>query len=353
MDLFVADPDWGVWIVLYFFLGGIAAGAYFLAILLGWFGTPDDARTARVAHWVAFPLICLCLVFLVIDLDRPERFWHMLFKSEVVKTAFREGFPFTGAGWEWALKSPLLKPWSPMSAGSWVLSVFAFCAFAAFLATVRPAWRVSRWLDRRWVKQPIRLIGLLSAFYVGSYTGALLSASNQPVWSDTTWLSPLFLASSLSTGLATMILLARWKRVGTEAGRHKLERADAWAVGLEFAAFVAFLVSLGPVLEAVLGTVAGGVLVFGTLLIGLAAPVVVNRVYGDRGWAATVVAACVLVGGLCLRTGAVTVNAELLAKADRPARGISPEMTRRAGEPGADPGNRGPEVEPRTKIPGE
>ena len=353
MNLFVADPHWGIWIVLYFFLGGIAAGAYILAVLLEWFGTPDDALTARVAHWVAFPLMLLCFVFLIIDLDRPERFWHMLFKSEVVKEAFHEGFPFSASGWEWALKSPLLKPWSPMSVGSWGLSVFAFCTFVAFLISVRPTWRVSRWLDRRWVKQPIRIVGLLSAFYVGSYTGSLLSASNQPVWSDTTWLSALFLASSLSTGLATMILLARWKRVGTEAGRHKLEGADTWAVGLEFLVFVAFLVSLGPILEAVLGTVSGKLLVFGALLIGMAAPVVVNRVYGERSRAQMVAAACVLVGGLCLRTGAVTVNAELLAKADRPAWGISPEMTRQAGELGADPGNRRPEVAPRTKIPGE
>ena len=127
MNLFVADPHWGVWIVLYFFLGGIAAGAYFLATLLEWFGTPDDARTARAAHWVAFPLVLVCLVLLVVDLGRPERFWHMLVKSEVVEAAFREGFPSTGAGWEWALKAPLLKPWSPMSAGSWGLATCDAC----------------------------------------------------------------------------------------------------------------------------------------------------------------------------------------------------------------------------------
>jgi formate-dependent nitrite reductase membrane component NrfD len=33
MDLFVADPEWRWWIILYFFFGGIAAGAYFTAIL--------------------------------------------------------------------------------------------------------------------------------------------------------------------------------------------------------------------------------------------------------------------------------------------------------------------------------
>jgi formate-dependent nitrite reductase membrane component NrfD len=239
-----------------------------------------------------------------------------------------------------------------MSAGSWVLSVFAFCAFVAFLTNVRPAWRVSRWLERPWLLHPIRAIGLLSAFYVGSYTGSLLSASNQPVWSDTTWLSPLFLASSISTGLAAMILLAGWKRAGTDRGRHKLESVDTWAVGLEFVVFVAFLVSLGAILEAVIGTVAGFVLVFGTLLVGLAAPVVIQRVYGERGWSQMVAAACILAGGLCLRAGAVKVNAELLANADRP-HGVSPEMTRQVGERGSDPGNYGPEVEPRTKIPGD
>jgi formate-dependent nitrite reductase membrane component NrfD len=194
---------------------------------------------------------------------------------------------------------------------------------------------------------------LLSAFYVGSYTGSLLSATNQPAWSDTTLLSALFFASSVSTGLVTMILLVRWKRVGTDSSRHKLESADQWAVGLEFVVFLAFLMSLGPILESVLQTVSGCVLVFGTLLLGLAAPAVIQRLYGDHGWSQTVAAVCVLAGGLCLRAGAVTVNAELLARADRPSGAISPEQTRQIGERGADTGNHGPEVVPRTKIPEE
>ena len=38
MNPFVADPEWGWWITLYFFLGGIAAGAYFVATLIEMFG---------------------------------------------------------------------------------------------------------------------------------------------------------------------------------------------------------------------------------------------------------------------------------------------------------------------------
>ena len=48
------------------------------------------------------------------------------------------------------------------------------------------------------------------AFFLGSYTGILLTSSNQPLWANTTWLGALFLASALSTGLATLILLAHW-----------------------------------------------------------------------------------------------------------------------------------------------
>ena len=86
---------------------------------------------------------------------------------------------------------------------------------------------------------------------------------------------------------------------------------------------------------------------------GLAAPLVIHRVYGARGWSQAITAACVLVGGLCLRTGVVTVNAELLARGPVPHRAISPEQTRQVGERGADPGNHGPVIPAGTKIPGE
>src|SRR5262245_30010935 len=119
MNFFVADPQWGVWIILYFYLGGIAAGSYFVAVLIEWFGSEEDRDLARIAYRIAFPLIALCALLLIIDLDRPERFWHMLFKSEVARAAFAEGFPFTGTGWTLALQAPAFKYWSPMSVGAW------------------------------------------------------------------------------------------------------------------------------------------------------------------------------------------------------------------------------------------
>src|SRR5205823_4721085 len=127
------------------------------------------------------------------DLDRPERFWHMLFKSEVTKAAFAEGFPFSAAGWRLAVQAPAFKYWSPMSAGAWGLLVFSGCAFASFLTVIRPARWPGRWLRGRWPHHFLQVVGCMAGFFVASYTGALLGATNQPMWSDTVWLAPLFL----------------------------------------------------------------------------------------------------------------------------------------------------------------
>src|SRR5438477_10770795 len=115
MNLFVVDPSWGLWIILYFYLGGIAAGAYFVASLIEIVGNEHDRRLARAGYWIAFPLVALCGLCLTVDLDRPERFWHMLFQSEVVHRGLDEGWPGTSEGWSWMVGSPLLKYWSRMS----------------------------------------------------------------------------------------------------------------------------------------------------------------------------------------------------------------------------------------------
>ena len=78
---FTASPHWGWFITLYFFFGGLAGGSFFLASLLDLFGTPADRKLARLGYVVALPCLAFCPPLLIIDLDRPERFWHMLVMS--------------------------------------------------------------------------------------------------------------------------------------------------------------------------------------------------------------------------------------------------------------------------------
>lgn len=366
MNLFVADPHWHWWIVFYFFLGGIAAGAYFTATLIELAGSVEDRALARAGYWVALPLIGICGILLILDLDRPERFWHMLLRSEVVHDAVDAGWPRTGESWSLMVQAPLLKYWSPMSIGSWALLLFGFCSSLSFLGSLRAEGRLARWLRQGVLGRTLQVFGCVLGFFVAAYTGALLTATNQPLWSDTPWIAALFLTSAASTGIAAVLLLAHRRRdVPTEALR-RLERADVWALALEMIVFAIFLISLSELRTSVRGTWQGKLLVFGTFVIGMLMPVMVHMlVRGAVRWRVLLAASCALLGGFVLRYAVLATPPQLLqsgaavashsdtAEIGTPSGlvfGLGPEDGRQPGQPGADPGNRPGELEPRTKI---
>lgn len=299
MDRFVADPEWHGLIVAYFYLGGIAAGAYAAACLARLFGGEEDRRATRAAFYLAFPLVAACGLLLVVDLGRPERFWHMMIQSN------------TGR--------PMFKWWSPMSVGSWGLSLFGLFSFASFLGVMaqdrhlglgRFAGLAER-LERGPLAWGFELGGLLAAFFLGSYTGALLSATNQPVWAQSTWIAPLFLASATSTGVAAVILLGRLRgRDVPEPAMERLERLDAFAMVLELALLIVLAVSLGsPILDAFRSW--PGVLIPAFVVpIGLLLPLVLRVRAGKNREA--VGALLVLIGGLALRAAVVGMPATFL-----------------------------------------
>src|SRR5689334_17521010 len=79
---FTHSPEWGWLIVFYFFLGGLAGGSAFLAGMLDLFGVAADRSMARVGYFIALVAIAISGPLLIVDLNRPERFWHMLIQSE-------------------------------------------------------------------------------------------------------------------------------------------------------------------------------------------------------------------------------------------------------------------------------
>src|SRR5438067_6347454 len=90
-------PHWRWQIPLYFFLSGLAAAAYLLAALADLFGADEDRPVVSTGRWLALIALLPCPLLLVDDLQRPERFLHML---------------------------RIVKPRSPMSVGSWGLALF-------------------------------------------------------------------------------------------------------------------------------------------------------------------------------------------------------------------------------------
>src|SRR5947207_14273424 len=71
-------PGWEMSIVWYFFLGGIAGGAYFTAAIADNVGSRRDQAVARVGYLLSLPLVAVCGVLLIADLGVRKRFMNML-----------------------------------------------------------------------------------------------------------------------------------------------------------------------------------------------------------------------------------------------------------------------------------
>jgi protein NrfD len=278
------SPEWGWLITLYFFFGGLAGGCYFLAVLIDLLGRVEDRPLARLGYYISFPCLLVSALLLILDLRRPERFWHMLLESNTLE--------------------PMFKFWSPMSLGAWALLIFGFFSSLGFLGALTEADRV-RWAPARRLRPPgaigavLAVVGGLFGFYVAGYTGVLLAVSNRPIWSDTPLLGMLFVISAASISAALMILLAE-RAPSTAPGIADLHRMDAWVVALELLVLIALLFSLGPVFRAWLS--AWGIWLLAAVIIGMLSPLVL---YWRRGLLGarhlTASAALVLSGGFLLR----------------------------------------------------
>lgn len=302
---FVAHPDWEWWIVFYFFLGGIAAGAYAVGTLIDLFGRERDRHIANMAYYIAFPLVAICGVLLILDLTRPERFWHMILQSQTFM--------------------PMFKYWSPMSVGAWALLLFGAFSFASFLGALADDNRfglgrfsgLARRLHRGPVGVAFEVLGTLTGFFIAAYTGALLTASNVPVWSQSTWIASLFLASAASTGIAAMLLLLRFFRPATpHSSIRRLEETDRYTMILEAALLVIFLFSLGAALPVFLATPQGIALLVGTMGLGVLLPLFLSfRSTRGHPDLTVAIALLVLAGGFILRW-AIVMGGQVLIPAE-------------------------------------
>ena len=266
---FVRAPQWEWYILFYFFLAGLTGGSYALATMLRLWGGPRDQAAARVGFLIAFPVLAVCPIFLTLDLGQPLRFWHML----VSTTPGQSGLAF--------------KYWSPMSVGSWALLLYGIFAFVSFLDALGSGTLLAGAFGRLFI-----MVGAILALFVASYTGVLLSVSNQPVWSDTWTLGGLFLASGLNGSAALLASLA-----ANSEGR--LRRAEGYFAVLELVLIVAFLATLAP--AGTLPRVLSGswIVLWVLVAVGLALPL--SEFVGRAPAVSGVTALVVLIGVLALR----------------------------------------------------
>jgi hypothetical protein len=150
----------------------------FLAAALGELAAPDAfTRVAKAAYPLALALLLADLVCLVLDLGDPLRFHHML---------------------------RVFKPTSPMSLGTWCLTVYSLPLTAAAALSLLPAGGQAL----EWARRAAVVVGLLPALGSAVYKGVLLSTSAQPGWRDARWLGGYLTNSALLLGCAELLVLS-------------------------------------------------------------------------------------------------------------------------------------------------
>lgn len=259
-------PGWENLIVWYFFLGGIAGGAYFTAAIADNFGGPRDREVARVGYLLSLPLTVACGLLLIADLGVPLRFLNML---------------------------RMFKFWDPMSIGAWGLGVFGLFSLVSSVLSFQE--------ERAALRRKIGLVGAVFGFFLASYTGVLLSATALPFWTDARLMGALFLASAASTGMAAVALIMFLTGRSAGEGWGKVKRADRFSMIFEIVLLALFLALLGAAARPLVAGAFAPLFWGGLVVVGLLVPLALDLV-GPRARATTAVASVlVLVGGFVLR----------------------------------------------------
>src|SRR6202167_3364204 len=180
-------PGWHGIIAWDALLNGMAMGLFLAAAVSELAAPAVFIDVAKVAYPDALVLLLVDIVLLVLDLGDPLRFHHML---------------------------RVFKPSSPMSLGTWCLTIFSLplTAAAALSLLAELGW------DFEWARITAVVVGLLPGFASAAYKGVLLSTNAQPGWKDARWLGGYLTNSALLLGCADLLVLSALMKHTPAAG---------------------------------------------------------------------------------------------------------------------------------------
>ncbi len=206
---------WGLWIGIDLSAIALSAGAFTLSAavyLLGWKELQPVARTAVFIGFLGYSMAMLCLLM---DIGRPERFWHAV--------AF------------WNIHSPL-----------WEVTMCVILYFTVLVLEVAPIFGEASWFKTRWPKLSHRLhnihkiapalaiaglcFSLLHQSSLGATYGVLKA---RPIWYKPS-LAVLFIVSAVIGGLALTVLASKVSALLSERANvrqdvlDKISRAIGW-----------------------------------------------------------------------------------------------------------------------------
>ncbi len=207
------DPvSWGFYIGNFTFLVGVAAAAVVLVIPAYVYDWKPIREVVIFGELLAISAILMCLLFVLVDIGRPDRFWH------------------------------LLPPWGhlnfPESLLAWDVLVLNAYFVVNFVVATHILYRAftGRHYDKR-IVVPLVLLSIPMAVGIHTVTAFLYNGlAARPYWNSSI-LAPQFLASAFCSGPAILLvvlqLLRRFTRFEIQdQAIHKVAELMAYAMFL-------------------------------------------------------------------------------------------------------------------------
>jgi len=183
--------SWGLYIANFTFSVGLAAGGVMMVIPAYLYRDHAMHDVVIIGELLAIAAIAMSLGFVVVDMGRPDRAWHIL--------------PFIGR-FHWPVS---MLTWDVIVLNGYLLLNLHVCGYLLYM----------RWLKRtpdpRWYV-PFVMLSIVWAFSIHTVTAFLYAGLGGRTFWNHALLAPRFLASAFVTGPAfivlTLQLVPRWTR---------------------------------------------------------------------------------------------------------------------------------------------
>ncbi|MBE0596936.1 MAG: polysulfide reductase NrfD [Desulfuromonadales bacterium] len=202
--------SWGFYISNFTFLVGVAAAAVLLVIPAYVYHWKPIKEIAVLGELLAISAICMCLLFVTVDIGRPDRFWHLIPAIGILN------FPQSLLAWDVVVLNLYL-----------VLNLVIAVYILYNLYYQRE--------PNKSFTTPLLLLSIPAAISIHTVTAFLYNGLGaRPFWNSSI-LAPRFLASAFCAGPAFMILVFLLVRRYTkfriqDAAIHKIAELIAYAM---------------------------------------------------------------------------------------------------------------------------
>lgn len=204
--------SWGLYIGNFAFLVGVAAAAVVLVIPAYIYNWKPIREIVIYGELLAISAIIMCLLFVLVDLGRPDRFWHLL------PPFGHLNFPESLLAWDVL-----------------VLNIYFVLNFVVATHILYRAFHGKPY-DKR-IVAPLVLLSIPMAVGIHTVTAFLFNGlAARPYWNSSI-LAPQFLASAFCSGPAILLLVLQLLRRFT---RFEIQNEAIWKIA-ELMAYAMFL----------------------------------------------------------------------------------------------------------------